>query len=131
MVTQGVAASTSGSSDVMVDAVLEARVQHLAQELRCVVCQNQTLADSHSDLAADLRQRIREQLAAGHSEDDVRDHLVQRYGDFVLYRPPLKASTGLLWFGPLLLLGIGLVVLLRQTRRGRDLADDESSGGTP
>lgn len=99
------------------DADLDARTQALASELRCVVCQNQTLADSNADLAADLRRQIREQLRNGASEDEVKAWLVQRYGDFVLYRPPLRPLTWLLWFGPALGLVIVALVLVRRLRR--------------
>ena len=98
---------------------LDRRVMNLAQELRCLVCQNETLADSQAPLAADLRNQIREQLAAGKSEQDVVEFLVARYGDFVLYRPPLKASTVFLWTGPFLFLAIGAFVLVRFVRRRR------------
>lgn len=91
------------------DPALERRVAALSQQLRCVVCQNQTIADSQAELAVDLRRQVREKLARGDSERDVIDFMVQRYGDFVLYRPPLKSSTLVLWFGPLLLLGGGLL----------------------
>jgi cytochrome c-type biogenesis protein CcmH len=99
------------------DAALEKRVQQLSHELRCLVCQNQTLADSNAPLAVDLRNQVREQLKSGRSERDVIDFLVARYGDFVLYRPPLKASTVLLWAGPFLLLAFGLLVLFLRMRR--------------
>jgi cytochrome c-type biogenesis protein CcmH len=98
------------------DATLDKRVMELSTELRCLVCQNQTLADSNADLAVDLRRQIREQLSSGKSERDVLDFMVQRYGDFVLYRPPLKASTVLLWSGPFLLLLLGLFLLVRKVR---------------
>src|SRR2546422_8784637 len=101
------------------DAALERRVTDLAHELRCLVCQNQTLADSNAPLAVDLRNQIREQLAAGKSERDVVDFMVARYGDFVLYRPPLKASTVLLWAGPFVFLLAGFYVLARFLRRRR------------
>jgi cytochrome c-type biogenesis protein CcmH len=101
------------------DAALEKRVAALAHELRCLVCQNQTLADSNAPLAVDLRNQIREQLQKGASERDVTDFMVQRYGDFVLYRPPLKASTLLLWTGPFLLLGFGIFLLVRKLRSSR------------
>jgi cytochrome c-type biogenesis protein CcmH len=97
----------------------EKRVAALAHELRCLVCQNQTLADSNAPLAVDLRNQIREQLAAGKSESDVIDFMVARYGDFVLYRPPFKATTVLLWAGPLLLMLIGLAALYYRLRRKR------------
>lgn len=94
-------------------AALEPRVMALAEELRCLVCQNQTLADSHAELAMDLKNQIREKLAQGQSEQQVTDFMVQRYGDFVRYRPPLKSSTLLLWFGPFVLLAIGFALLAR------------------
>ena len=99
------------------DPVLEKRVLDLSAELRCLVCQNQTLADSHAPLAVDLRNQVREQLKSGKSERDVVDFMVARYGDFVLYRPPFKASTALLWAGPFLLLLAGVVLLVVRVRR--------------
>ena len=87
---------------------LEKRVMALAEELRCLVCQNQTLADSHAALAIDLKNRIRELLREGKTEREVLDFMVQRYGDFVLYRPPLRATTALLWAGPFILLALGV-----------------------
>ena len=98
---------------------LERRVTALAEELRCLVCQNQTLADSHAALAIDLKNRIRELLREGKTDREVLDFMVQRYGDFVLYRPPLRATTALLWAGPfiLLVLGVtGLIVWLRKRK---------------
>ena len=103
---------------------VEARLKTLAVELRCLVCQNQTLADSHAPLAEDLRREVREMIAKDMSDKEIIDFLVQRYGDFVLYRPPWKASTILLWLGPFLLLiagATGLVFALR--RRQKKLAD--------
>ena len=99
------------------DEEIDKRVNALALELRCLVCQNQTLADSNAPLAVDLRNQIREQLKAGKSEQDVVDFLVARYGDFVLYRPPFKASTVALWAGPFLILVFGAWLLLRRIRR--------------
>ena len=99
------------------DPILEKRVAALAEELRCLVCQNQTLADSNAPLAVDLRNQMREQLAKGASEREVREFMVARYGDFVLYKPPFKASTAALWLGPFLLLAIGIWVLRRLARR--------------
>ena len=96
---------------------LDRRVADLANELRCLVCQNQTLADSNAPLAVDLRNHIREQLAAGKSERDVIDFMVARYGDFVLYRPPFKATTAALWLGPFVLLALGAWLFLRIVRR--------------
>jgi cytochrome c-type biogenesis protein CcmH len=103
---------------------VEARLKILAVELRCLVCQNQTLADSNAPLAEDLRREVREMIAKDMSDKEIIDFLVQRYGDFVLYRPPWKASTTLLWLGPFLLLiagATGLVFALR--RRQKKLAD--------
>ena len=99
------------------DRALEQRVQRLAEELRCLVCQNQSLADSNADLAVDLKNQVREKLKQGASEKDVIDFMTERYGDFVLYRPPMKATTILLWFGPGLLLAGGLIALFMCLRR--------------
>jgi cytochrome c-type biogenesis protein CcmH len=100
---------------------LEARLKHLETELRCLVCQNQTLADSNADLAGDLRREVRELALAGRNDAEIRDYLVARYGDFVLYDPPLKRTTWLLWFGPFVLLAGGGVVWWQVLRR-RQLA---------
>ncbi|NML45700.1 cytochrome c-type biogenesis protein CcmH [Ramlibacter sp. G-1-2-2] len=99
------------------DADLDAHVLRLAAQLRCVVCQNQTLADSQADLAVDLRRQIGEQLRAGASDAAVKDWLVRRYGDFVLYEPPLQPRTWLLWFGPAILLVAVVAVLVRNRRQ--------------
>lgn len=109
------------------DPVLEHRVMALAEELRCLVCQNQTLADSNAPLAEDLRNQIREQMRKGNSDREVVDYLVARYGDFVRYRPPLKATTLLLWFGPLLLFAVGFAVLFRRLLRRRQSKEIEMS----
>ena len=101
------------------DPALEKRVTGLAHELRCLVCQNQTLADSNAPLAVDLRNQIREQLKGGASEREVIDFMVARYGDFVLYRPPFKASTLALWIGPFVLLALGAFLLVRRLVRRR------------
>mgnify|MGYP001347414855 CR=1 FL=1 len=103
------------------DQALEARVTAVASELRCLVCQNQTLADSSAPLAVDLRDQIREQMRQGASERDIVDYMVARYGDFVRYRPPFKATTVLLWAGPALLMIVGLAALFfRLARRRRE-----------
>lgn len=107
------------------DPVLEARVMKVSSELRCLVCQNETIAASHADLAVDLRNQVREMLRAGKSEREVFDYMTARYGDFVLYRPPLKSVTALLWFGPPLLLGGGLLTLWLLLRRRNRLAADQ------
>ena len=98
---------------------LEKRTMDLAAELRCLVCQNQTLADSNAPLAMDLRNQIREKMQQGASERDIVDYMVSRYGDFVLYRPPFKATTVLLWTGPALLMIAGLAVLFFRLARRR------------
>jgi cytochrome c-type biogenesis protein CcmH len=103
---------------------LEARMMALASELRCLVCQNQTIADSHASLAEDLRQQIREMLAKGQTDRQVLDYMTQRYGDFVLYRPPFKATTALLWAGPALLMVLALGTLVVVLRRRQRLSDD-------
>lgn len=112
------------------DPELEARVMRLARDLRCLVCQNESIAESRAPLAVDLRAQLRDQLGAGKSEAEVLDFLVSRYGDFVLYRPPFRASTALLWLGPGLLLigGVGwLSYRLRQRAEEPmpELSDDE------
>lgn len=101
------------------DVALEKRVMAISEELRCLVCQNQTLADSDAELAVDLRNEIREQMRLGASDEDVIGYLVARYGDFVLYRPPLKASTAALWAGPAILFLLGIGCLVRTLRRRR------------
>ena len=105
---------------------MDQRVGALASELRCLVCQNQTLADSNAPLAVDLRNQIREQLAAGKSEQEVTDFMVARYGDFVLYRPPLKATTVALWVGPFAFLAFGIWLLARRLARRRPPAPELS-----
>ena len=118
------------------DPALEARVMRVSSELRCLVCQNETIAASHADLAVDLRNQVREMLRQGKTEGEVFDYMTARYGDFVLYRPPLKSSTALLWFGPPVLLCAGLGALWLMLRRRNRLdadqfdADDSQSGTT-
>ena len=99
------------------DPVAEARLKHLAVELRCLVCQNQTLADSSAPLAEDLRREVREMIAKNMSDPEIIEFLVSRYGDFVLYRPALKATTTLLWVGPFVLMAIGVTALVMTLRR--------------
>jgi cytochrome c-type biogenesis protein CcmH len=109
----------------------EQRIRRLEEKLRCLVCQNQTLADSNAELAEDLRRQVREQVAGGRSDEQIIEYLVQRYGDFVLYDPPFKATTALLWTGPFaLLLGAAgaLAFILRRRRNAAEepaLAPDE------
>ena len=104
------------------DAALERRVQRVSEELRCLVCQNQTIADSSADLAVDLKNQVREKLKQGVSEKDIITFMTERYGDFVLYRPPVKATTWLLWFGPGLLMVAGLAALFMRLRRRTTIA---------
>ncbi|TKB64313.1 MAG: cytochrome c-type biogenesis protein CcmH [Nitrospira sp.] len=99
------------------DPAAEARLKHLAVELRCLVCQNQTLADSNAPLAEDLRREVREMIAKNMSDQEIIEFLVARYGDFVLYRPPLKATTTVLWVGPFVLMAIGATALVMTLRR--------------
>ena len=106
------------------NSAVEAQVQRLSNELRCLVCQNQTLADSHAELAQDLVQEIREMAAKGMTDKEIIDYLVARYGDFVRYRPPLKSSTILLWLGPFALLLAGGLGLFLQLRRRQIMAAD-------
>ena len=101
------------------DPVAAARAVALSEKLRCLVCQNQTIADSNAELASDLRRQIHEQIAAGKSDKEIVDYMVARYGDFVLYQPPVKSTTLLLWAGPALLAVIGFIVLARTVRARR------------
>lgn len=115
------------------DPALEARVMELASDLRCLVCQNQTLADSNADLAQELRHEIRDMMEQGRSDRAIVDFLVQRYGDFVRYRPPLRPTTILLWFGPALLLVLGGVAWASSLRKhgshGARIGDDSDLPG--
>jgi cytochrome c-type biogenesis protein CcmH len=95
----------------------EARYDKLIAELRCLVCQNQNLADSNAELAQDLRQQTYEMIMQGKSDEEIVAYMVARYGDFVLYRPPFKTSTALLWIGPFVILVVGVLIVLRLARR--------------
>lgn len=108
------------------DPKIEQRMKGLTEQLRCLVCQNETLADSRADLAEDLRRQIREQIKAGKSDQEILAFLTDRYGDFVLYNPPVKKTTYLLWFGPFILLIAGMTVLYRYLKRRRELISDQS-----
>ena len=107
------------------DPKIEQRMRALTEQLRCLVCQNETLADSRADLAEDLRRQIREQMNAGKSDPEILAFLTQRYGDFVLYKPPVKSTTYLLWFGPFILLIGGTGVLFRYLKHRRELIQDK------
>ena len=105
------------SAPAFADEALDALLKALESQLRCIVCQNQTLAESNAPLAEDLRQEVRELAVSGKSDDDIRAYLVARYGDFVLYKPPVKSTTWLLWFGPFLLLATGAIAWWLIVRR--------------
>jgi cytochrome c-type biogenesis protein CcmH len=107
------------------DPVTNKRAVHLAEQLRCLVCQNQSIADSNAELAVDLRRQINEQIAQGRSDSEIVDFMVQRYGEFVLYRPPFNAVTLLLWLGPVLLFAGGLAALIYNVRRRRAQRDEQ------
>jgi cytochrome c-type biogenesis protein CcmH len=120
------------ASAAFADGALAARLKLLETQLRCLVCQNETLAESAAPLAEDLRKEVRELAVAGKSDDDIRAYLVARYGDFVLYKPPMKPVTYLLWFGPFLLLFGGLIAwLLVLRRRARMKAADGDGANAP
>jgi len=106
------------------DSIASSRAVKLSEKLRCLVCQNQSIADSNAELAQDLRQQIREQIAAGKTDDEIVDYMVARYGDFVLYQPPVKPTTALLWAGPALLLLLGAFGLVRILRARRTTAEE-------
>jgi cytochrome c-type biogenesis protein CcmH len=112
------------AKDLVADPVLEKRMIGLAENLRCLVCQNESLASSHAELAEDLRREVREQMAKGKNDQEIMDYLVARYGDFVLYNPPVKSYTVLLWFGPFALLLIGAGVLVFQLRKRRQTVQE-------
>jgi len=113
------------------DPAIEKRMLDLAAELRCLVCQNQTIADSHAPLAEDLRRQVREMIARGDSDKQIIDFMTQRYGDFVLYRPPLKGTTAALWFGPFVLLLGGLAIFVIVLRRRSRLTADQFEPDQP
>lgn len=98
-------------------AAEEERFQVLTNELRCLVCQNQSIADSNAPLAEDLRRQVREMMEDGKTDDEIREYMTARYGDFVLYRPPLKSTTWMLWFGPFILLTLGALIIWGVRRR--------------
>ena len=105
----------------------EQRFHRLANELRCLVCQNQSIAESNAPLAQDLKERVRRQISEGRSDEEIKNYMRDRYGDFVLYKPPFNAVTAVLWISPLILLGVGAIWLALRMRRARadDLPDDE------
>jgi cytochrome c-type biogenesis protein CcmH len=118
-------AAAKDAVPIATDPALEARVMSLAVELRCLVCQNQTIADSHADLAVDLRNQIRTMIVQGQSDDQIRKYMTDRYGDFVLYKPPFKPATALLWVGPPVLLVCALAALFLMLRRRMRASPDD------
>jgi cytochrome c-type biogenesis protein CcmH len=123
-------AALAGEARSLLDPALEARIKNLESELRCLVCQGQSIAESDSGFAQDIRSEIESMMRAGRSDQEIIDFLVQRYGDFILFRPPVKSTTALLWAGPLVLLAIGgafVVVLIVRQRRApkQELSADQ------
>lgn len=118
--------------DPLEDPELQQRYERMIQEVRCLVCQNEPIADSNAPLAADLRREIRDQLRAGNSDEEIIGFLTARYGDFVLYRPPFQPTTWLLWFAPLLLLAAGAFAFVRviRNRAGQPMDDDDDDDET-
>ncbi len=110
-------ASSATEAALAADPVTEKRLQKLSEKLRCLVCQNQNIADSNAELAQDLRREVRSMIKAGKSDKEIVDFMVARYGDFVLYRPPVQGNTLLLWGGPIALLVLGIVALITYQRR--------------
>ena len=125
--TAAVASSTTEAA-LAADPVAEKRLQKLSEELRCLVCQNQTIADSNATLAQDLRREVRDMIAAGQTDAQIREFMIERYGDFVLYRPRMTAGNLLLWAAPVLLLVIGAIVLVRVVRRRAQETDLDADG---
>ena len=128
----GVAPGVSAvDTDSMPTPVLQERYDDLTHELRCMQCQNQSIADSPVGLASDLRRDVREQLIAGKSDQEIRDYMVERYGNYILFRPPFNPRTAWVWLAPFLLLLIGVVVTIRIVRqRSRMVASDDSDPET-
>lgn len=119
----------SAQNTQSVDEAQQQRATRLAEQLRCLVCQNQSIADSNAELAVDLRRQIVDQIGLGRNDGEIVDFMVQRYGDFVLYNPPMKPATLLLWFGPMGLLLLGGGVLLHHLRRRRELVEPAPLSG--
>jgi cytochrome c-type biogenesis protein CcmH len=124
-------ASANEAAPAVADPALEARMLNITAELRCLVCQNQTIADSHADLAVDLRQQVREMLQKGMTDQQIAEYMTDRYGDFVLYRPPFKSTTMLLWIGPGVMLVLGLLMLVLMLRRRSRMPADRFDADEP
>ena len=112
-------------TEILQNPQLEARARVLSKNIRCLVCQNQSIDDSNASLAKDLRKVVREQLVNGASDEEIFDFLIERYGDFVLLKPPVKPSTYMLWYGPIILFSIGLVMSVLFLIRRKKLAPEE------
>lgn len=130
LVTQG-GAWAKEATPLADDPVVEQRLNAISEEMRCLVCQNESLAGSRSDLALDLRRELRTLIKQGKTDDQIKEFMVSRYGDFVLYRPPVKSTTWLLWVGPFALMALGVIALFAYLRRRNleigsgELTDDE------
>ncbi len=122
---QSVTEAGSTARFTLDDPIVSRREYELAQNLRCLVCQNESIAKSNAPLAVELREVLREQVAAGRSDEEITAFMTARYGDFVLFRPPLRASTAVLWFGPFALLALGAFIAFRVLRTRRELAAQE------
>jgi cytochrome c-type biogenesis protein CcmH len=132
------AGSALGASDPTVDVygqienhALQSRYDHITQDLRCLVCQNESIADSNVELASDLRRQVREMLIAGKSDDDIFQYMTDRYGEFVRFNPPLTPKTWLIWGAPFIMVAVGAIVIIRVARhRARLPVDDEPASET-
>jgi len=125
-VLQAFCALAEEAPSVAADPVLEKRVMRLSEELRCLVCQNQSLSDSNAELATDLRNQVREMMQAGKSDAEIREYMVASYGDFILYDPPFKMTTLVLWVGPFLLLVLGAAMLARNLKQRRQAVSEQA-----
>jgi cytochrome c-type biogenesis protein CcmH len=122
-----VALAQSNTAPLVSDnPALEKKVLEVSNELRCLVCQNQTIADSNADLAVDLKNQVRQQLSEGRSKQEILKYMTERYGDFVLYKPPFNAATLMLWVGPFLLMLLGLILLVRQIKQRKQELSQET-----
>ncbi|MDQ7075068.1 MAG: cytochrome c-type biogenesis protein CcmH [Gammaproteobacteria bacterium] len=130
LLLSGFSASAEMKSLTFKTPEAEADYHQLTEELRCLVCQNQTLADSHAELALDLKQQTYDMISEGKSPTEIKAYMVQRYGDFVLYKPPFQLNTLLLWLGPFLILALGLTTLLRFVRRQKEEAKNNKASQT-
>jgi cytochrome c-type biogenesis protein CcmH len=126
----GVSARALDANGQLEDAALQARFENIAKDLRCLVCQNESIADSNVELASDLRRQVREMLVAGKSDDEIFDFMTDRYGEFVRFNPPVDRKTVLIWGAPFIVLLLGVVIIVRIVRRrSRMSLDDEPSPG--